>query len=56
MAKCQALADWDGYAARRAQSEAAGKYRGRSITGITDVPMPATPGRVWRTIRSRDRG
>ncbi len=32
MAKCQALADWEGYAARRAQSEAAGKYRGRSIT------------------------
>src|SRR5246500_5622097 len=29
MAKCQALADWDGYAERRARSEAAGKYRGR---------------------------
>ncbi len=36
MAKCQALADWDGYAARRAQSEAAGKYRGRSITYYVD--------------------
>jgi aerobic carbon-monoxide dehydrogenase large subunit len=36
MAKCQALADWDGYAARRAQSQAAGKYRGRSITYYVD--------------------
>jgi carbon-monoxide dehydrogenase large subunit len=36
MAKCQTLADWDGYAARRAQSEAAGKYRGRSITYYVD--------------------
>jgi aerobic carbon-monoxide dehydrogenase large subunit len=36
MAKCQALADWDGYAARRAQSEAAGKYRGRAITYYVD--------------------
>ena len=36
MAKCQALADWDGYAPRRAQSEAAGKYRGRSITYYVD--------------------
>jgi aerobic carbon-monoxide dehydrogenase large subunit len=36
LAKCQALADWDGYAARRAQSEAAGKYRGRSVTYYVD--------------------
>ena len=36
MAKCQALADWDGYAARRAQSEAAGKYRGRGIVYYVD--------------------
>ena len=36
MAKCQALADWDGYARRRAQSEAAGRYRGRSITYYVD--------------------
>ncbi len=36
MAKCQSLADWDGYAARRAQSEAAGKHRGRSITYYVD--------------------
>jgi carbon-monoxide dehydrogenase large subunit len=36
MAKCQALADWDGYAARRAQSQAARKYRGRSITYYVD--------------------
>src|SRR5271165_2165226 len=36
MAKCQALADWDGYAARRPLSEAAGKYRGRSITYYVD--------------------
>src|SRR5205814_2990089 len=36
LAKCQALADWDGYAARRVLSEAAGKYRGRSITYYVD--------------------
>jgi carbon-monoxide dehydrogenase large subunit len=36
LAKCQALADWDGHAARRARSEAAGKYRGRSITYYVD--------------------
>jgi aerobic carbon-monoxide dehydrogenase large subunit len=36
MAKCQALADWDGYAARRAQSEAASKLRGHSITYYVD--------------------
>jgi aerobic carbon-monoxide dehydrogenase large subunit len=36
LAKCQALADWDGYAARRAQSEAAGKLRGRSVTYYVD--------------------
>ena len=36
LAKCQALADWDGYAARRAHSEAAGKYRGRGITCYID--------------------
>src|SRR6516164_9846433 len=36
LAKCQALADWDGYAARRAQSEASGKRRGRSIVYYVD--------------------
>jgi aerobic carbon-monoxide dehydrogenase large subunit len=36
LAKCQALADWDGYAARHARSEAAGKYRGRSIVYYVD--------------------
>ncbi len=36
MAKCQALADWDGYAGRHAQSKAAGKCRGRSITYYVD--------------------
>ncbi len=36
LAKCQALADWDGHAARRAQSEAAGRLRGRSITYYVD--------------------
>src|SRR6516165_10861950 len=36
MAKCQALADWEGYAARSAQSEAAHKLRGRSITYYVD--------------------
>jgi aerobic carbon-monoxide dehydrogenase large subunit len=36
LAKCQALADWDGYAARHAQSAAAGKVRGRGITYYVD--------------------
>jgi carbon-monoxide dehydrogenase large subunit len=36
MAKCQALADWNGYAARRSQSEGAGKLRGRGITYYVD--------------------
>src|SRR5215468_11088810 len=36
LAKCQALADWDGYAARRVRSEAAGKRRGHSITYYVD--------------------
>src|SRR5216683_4559464 len=36
MAKCQALADWDGYGSRHADSKAAGKYRGRSITYYVD--------------------
>jgi carbon-monoxide dehydrogenase large subunit len=36
MAKCQALADWDSYAERRANSAAAGKYRGRGIVYYVD--------------------
>ena len=36
LAKCQALADWDGYAVRRVQSEAAGNYRGHSVTYYVD--------------------
>jgi carbon-monoxide dehydrogenase large subunit len=36
LAKCQTLADWDGYGARRTESQAAGKYRGRSITYYVD--------------------
>jgi aerobic carbon-monoxide dehydrogenase large subunit len=36
MAKCQALADWDGYAVRHASSKAAGKLRGRGITYYVD--------------------
>src|SRR5260370_2479093 len=36
MAKCEAVADWDGYAARHALSEAAGKYRGRGIVYYVD--------------------
>ena len=45
LAKCQALADWQGYAARRTASEAAGRHRGRSIvyyvenTGIFNERM-----------------
>ena len=36
LAKCQALADWDGYAVRHANSKAAGKLRGRGITYYVD--------------------
>jgi carbon-monoxide dehydrogenase large subunit len=36
LAKCQALADWDGYPARHAASAASGKYRGHSITYYVD--------------------
>jgi carbon-monoxide dehydrogenase large subunit len=36
LAKCQTLADWVGYAARRTESQAAGKYRGRSISYYVD--------------------
>ena len=36
LARCQALADWDGFAARRAASLAAGKYRGRGLTYYLD--------------------
>jgi carbon-monoxide dehydrogenase large subunit len=31
MAKCQMLADWNGYAARQSVSKAAGKCRGRGV-------------------------
>ncbi|MFZ3236212.1 MAG: xanthine dehydrogenase family protein molybdopterin-binding subunit, partial [Stellaceae bacterium] len=36
LAKCQALADWDGYATRHAASAAASRHRGRSITYYVD--------------------
>jgi aerobic carbon-monoxide dehydrogenase large subunit len=36
MAKCQGLADWTGYAARRAASQATGKCRGRGIVYYVD--------------------
>jgi carbon-monoxide dehydrogenase large subunit len=36
MAKCQALADWQGYPGRRAASAAAGKCRGRGIVYYVD--------------------
>jgi carbon-monoxide dehydrogenase large subunit len=36
MAKCQALADWNGYAGRQMATEAAGRLRGRGIVYYTD--------------------
>jgi carbon-monoxide dehydrogenase large subunit len=36
LARCQALADWQGYAARRAASEAQGKLRGRGLVYYVD--------------------
>jgi carbon-monoxide dehydrogenase large subunit len=36
MTKCQALADWQGYAERQAASAAAGRSRGRGIVYYTD--------------------
>ena len=35
--ECAELADWDGFAARRAASEQAGRLRGRSITSYIEV-------------------
>ena len=35
--ECTELADWDGFAARRATSEQAGRLRGRSITSYIEV-------------------
>lgn len=35
--ECAELADWDGFAARRAASEKAGRLRGRSITSYIEV-------------------
>jgi aerobic carbon-monoxide dehydrogenase large subunit len=36
LTKCQALADWDGYAARQVATAASGRLRGRSINYYTD--------------------
>ena len=36
VAKCQTLADWNGYAGRQAASAAAGRSRGRGIVYYTD--------------------
>jgi carbon-monoxide dehydrogenase large subunit len=36
LAKCRALADWDGYAERQAATVAAGRLRGRGIVYYTD--------------------
>ena len=36
MNKCQGIADWNGYAARKAASEKAGKKRGRGIVAYID--------------------
>jgi len=36
MDKCRALADWPGFEARRAKSEAAGRHRGRGIISYID--------------------
>jgi aerobic carbon-monoxide dehydrogenase large subunit len=54
LAKCQALADLDGYAERHARSKAVGKYRGRSIvyyvdnTGVFNERMDCVSTRVPR--------
>jgi len=40
MAKALAAADWDGFAARRAQSEARGKLRGRGISTVIENTSP----------------
>jgi CO/xanthine dehydrogenase Mo-binding subunit len=36
LAKCQELADWNGYAARLSASEAVGKHRGRAVVYYVD--------------------
>ena len=30
-----------------------GTYASRSMLGVTDVPMPATPERIWRAMREQ---
>jgi len=42
MAKCQALADWDGYAERHARSEAAGKSLAAASPTTSTIPVSST--------------
>jgi CO/xanthine dehydrogenase Mo-binding subunit len=32
-----------------------GTYASRSMLGVTDVPMPATPERIWRALHEHPR-
>src|SRR6201987_2029983 len=47
--KALALADWDGFAARRAESRAEGRLRGRGISDYLELTGP--PGREMGGIR-----
>jgi len=44
---CQALADWDGYAARHARSEAAGKYPAAAASSTMST-IPACSMSAWK--------
>jgi carbon-monoxide dehydrogenase large subunit len=50
MDKTLALADWDGFAARRAESKARGRYRGIGIANYIEAPVGAPMERAEITI------
>ena len=52
--KALALADWDGFATRRAESRARGKLRGRGISDYLELTGP--PGREMGGIRFEENG
>lgn len=50
MARALELADWDGFAARRAQSQAHGKLRGIGMANYVEAPVGAPRERIEMTV------
>ena len=50
MERVLTLADWDGFAARRAQSEAKGKLRGIGLVNYIEAPVGAPRERIEMTV------